>query len=167
MQEARYFWDMKWRATADEDGHRCFAAALPVKEVRHSATDSVEFVEVQFASFVGHVSLLFGADDPPLGGWDAATYITNLPKKESALPEWQTAIEALMLCSRSRDGHTMLARIAGVQPRTQRDALGQAEAEKGRMKGDRRLRRVTVLTPDEVPPFELPDRRSVPWSCQR
>ena len=28
---------------------------------------------------------------------DAATYITGLPKKEAALPEWQTAIEALML----------------------------------------------------------------------
>ena len=28
---------------------------------------------------------------------DAATYITGLPKKEAALPEWQAAIEALML----------------------------------------------------------------------
>jgi hypothetical protein len=28
---------------------------------------------------------------------DAADYITALPKKESALPEWQAAIEALML----------------------------------------------------------------------
>jgi hypothetical protein len=36
---------------------------------------------------------------------DAADYITSLPKKESDLPEWQTAIEALMLCSRG--GHTM------------------------------------------------------------
>jgi hypothetical protein len=27
---------------------------------------------------------------------DAATYVTGLPKKEAALPEWQTAIEALM-----------------------------------------------------------------------
>jgi hypothetical protein len=34
---------------------------------------------------------------------DAATYITGLPKKESALPEWQTAIEVLMLCSRGGD----------------------------------------------------------------
>jgi hypothetical protein len=40
---------------------------------------------------------------------DAADYITTLPKKESALPEWQTAIEALMLCSRG--GQTMMARI--------------------------------------------------------
>ncbi len=40
---------------------------------------------------------------------DAADYITKLPKNESALPEWQTAIEALILCSRG--GDTMLARI--------------------------------------------------------
>jgi hypothetical protein len=40
---------------------------------------------------------------------DAADYITDLPKKESDLPEWQTAIEVLLLCSRS--GPTMMARI--------------------------------------------------------
>jgi hypothetical protein len=40
---------------------------------------------------------------------DAADYITGLPKKESDLPEWQTAIEVLMLVSRSRP--TMMARI--------------------------------------------------------
>ena len=40
---------------------------------------------------------------------DAANYITSLPKKESDLPEWQTAIEVLMLVSRG--GPTMLARI--------------------------------------------------------
>jgi hypothetical protein len=40
---------------------------------------------------------------------DAATYITSLPKKEANLPEWQAAIEALMLCSRG--GDPMLARI--------------------------------------------------------
>jgi hypothetical protein len=34
---------------------------------------------------------------------DAETYISGLPKKESALPEWQTAIEVLMLCSRGGD----------------------------------------------------------------
>ena len=33
---------------------------------------------------------------------DAADYITSLPKKESDLPEWQTAIEVLMLVSRRR-----------------------------------------------------------------
>ena len=40
---------------------------------------------------------------------DAADYIARLPKKESDLPEWQTAIEVLMLVSRS--GPTMMARI--------------------------------------------------------
>ena len=40
---------------------------------------------------------------------DAAHYITSLPKKEADLPEWQTAIEVLMLVSRS--GPTMMARI--------------------------------------------------------
>ena len=40
---------------------------------------------------------------------DAADYITSLPKKESDLPEWQTAIEVLMLVSRG--GPTMMARI--------------------------------------------------------
>jgi hypothetical protein len=40
---------------------------------------------------------------------DAAHYITSLPKKEADLPEWQTAIEVLMLVS--RNGPTMLARI--------------------------------------------------------
>jgi hypothetical protein len=40
---------------------------------------------------------------------DAAIYITSLPQKESALPEWQTAIEVLMLCSRG--GDTMMERM--------------------------------------------------------
>ena len=40
---------------------------------------------------------------------DAAAYITKLPKKESDLPEWQTAIVVLLLCSRG--GPTMMARI--------------------------------------------------------
>jgi hypothetical protein len=40
---------------------------------------------------------------------DAADYITGLPKTESDLPEWQAAIEVLMLVSRS--GPTMMARI--------------------------------------------------------
>jgi hypothetical protein len=44
---------------------------------------------------------------------DAADYITSLPKKESDLPEWQAAIEALMLVSSS--GPTMMARIGVVK----------------------------------------------------
>ena len=41
---------------------------------------------------------------------DAATYITGLPKKEVAEPEWQTAIAALMLVV-ELGGPTMFARI--------------------------------------------------------
>jgi hypothetical protein len=45
---------------------------------------------------------------------DAAAYITALPKKESALPEWQAAIEALMLVV-DLGGPTMFARIGVMQ----------------------------------------------------
>jgi hypothetical protein len=45
---------------------------------------------------------------------DAATHITNLPTKESDLPEWQAAIEALMLVA-DRRGHTMFARIGAMR----------------------------------------------------
>ena len=41
---------------------------------------------------------------------DAADYITDLPKEQSDLAQWQVAIEALMLCSRG--GDPMPARIA-------------------------------------------------------
>jgi len=69
---------------------------------------------------------------------DAADYITKLPKSESDLPGWQTAIEILMLCGRG--GDPMLARIGvmkalnrhverGLQSRSQRDTLGEAEAQ--------------------------------------
>ena len=45
---------------------------------------------------------------------DAADYITKLSKKESALPEWQAAIEALMLVV-DLGGPTMFARIGVVR----------------------------------------------------
>jgi hypothetical protein len=41
---------------------------------------------------------------------DAGDYIASLPKKEAALPEWQDAIQALMLVV-ERGGPTMFARI--------------------------------------------------------
>jgi hypothetical protein len=41
---------------------------------------------------------------------DAGTYITKLPKAEHAAPEWQAAMEALILVA-ERNGPTMLARI--------------------------------------------------------
>jgi hypothetical protein len=41
---------------------------------------------------------------------DAATYVTGLPKREASLPEWQAAIEALILVA-DLGGPTMFARI--------------------------------------------------------
>ena len=41
---------------------------------------------------------------------DAATYITKLPKAEHAAPEWQAALQALLLVA-EHDGPTMMARI--------------------------------------------------------
>ena len=73
---------------------------------------------------------------------DAANYVTKLPKKESELPEWQTAIEALMLCSRS--GDPMLARIGssrrsivmwsgGLIPIAKRPHWGKRELKRDRL----------------------------------
>lgn len=44
---------------------------------------------------------------------DAGDYITKLPKAEHATPEWQAAMEALMLVA--RNGPTMLARIGVIR----------------------------------------------------
>ena len=41
---------------------------------------------------------------------DAALYITKLPKSEHDAPEWQTAMQALLLVAEN-NGPTMLARI--------------------------------------------------------
>ena len=41
---------------------------------------------------------------------DAAAFITALPKKEAAEPEWQAAIKALMLVV-EQNGSAMFARI--------------------------------------------------------
>jgi hypothetical protein len=41
---------------------------------------------------------------------DAALYITKLPKAEHDAPEWQAAMEALMLVA-EHDGPTMFARV--------------------------------------------------------
>jgi hypothetical protein len=59
---------------------------------------------------------------------DAADYIPPLPKKASALSEWQAAIEALMLVSRG--GPTMLARI-GVMKGLNYEMTCVAEAPSG------------------------------------
>jgi len=45
---------------------------------------------------------------------DAATFITALPKKEAAEPEWQTTIKALILVV-EQNGPSMFARIGVMQ----------------------------------------------------
>jgi hypothetical protein len=70
---------------------------------------------------------------------DAATYITRLPKKESALPEWQTAIEVLMLCSRG--GDPMMAKI-GFMKALHRDVEREFKSDrKETRRGKRKLKR--------------------------
>jgi hypothetical protein len=46
---------------------------------------------------------------------DAGEYIAKLPKKEHDAPEWQAAIEALMVVA-DLGGPTMFARYARVEP---------------------------------------------------
>jgi hypothetical protein len=43
---------------------------------------------------------------------DAGNYITKLPKAEHEAPQWQAAMEALILVA-TKGGPTMLARIGG------------------------------------------------------
>jgi hypothetical protein len=45
---------------------------------------------------------------------DAATYITNLPKREHDAPKWQAATQALLLVAEN-DGPTMMAHIGMMQ----------------------------------------------------
>ncbi len=71
---------------------------------------------------------------------DAANYITGLPKKESDLPEWQAAIEALMLVVR-QNGPTMFARI-GVMLALNRGKVREfTQSEKTHHWGRRKLMR--------------------------
>jgi hypothetical protein len=57
---------------------------------------------------------------------DAALYITKLPKAERDAPEWQAAMEALLLVA-EHDGPTMFARI-GVMRALQRHKRKAAPA---------------------------------------
>jgi hypothetical protein len=70
---------------------------------------------------------------------DAADYITALPRKDAELPEWQAAIEALLLVSKG--GPTMLARI-GVMRALNRDMVREFKtSEKKTHWGKRKLKR--------------------------
>jgi hypothetical protein len=78
---------------------------------------------------------------------DAAAYITALPKREAGLPEWQAAIEALMLVV-ELGGPRMFARIAVLRalnrghvrefnPTRKDTALGASQAQKRPMRARR------------------------------
>ena len=75
---------------------------------------------------------------------DAANYITKLAKAEHSTPEWQAAVEALILVAES-GGPTMFARIDVMRalnrhvervfdPSRKENALGQAQIGEGPMK---------------------------------
>jgi hypothetical protein len=71
---------------------------------------------------------------------DAADYITGLPKKEADLPEWQAAIEALILVA-DLNGPTMFARI-GVMKALNRGRVREFNpARKDTHWGKRKLKR--------------------------
>jgi hypothetical protein len=74
---------------------------------------------------------------------DAGDYITKLPKAEHEAPEWQAAMEALILVA-TLGGPTMFRadrrhesaeppRRARVQLRSQGSSLGKTKAQEGRM----------------------------------
>jgi hypothetical protein len=71
---------------------------------------------------------------------DAASYITKLPKAEHSAPEWQAAMEALILVAET-GGPTMLARI-GVMRGLKRHVERVFDPErKSHHWGKRRLKR--------------------------
>jgi hypothetical protein len=71
---------------------------------------------------------------------DVATYVTGLPKKEAALPEWQIAIEALMLVA-ERGGPTMFARIGMMKALNRHVERVFASSRKEKYWGKRKLAR--------------------------
>ena len=70
---------------------------------------------------------------------DAASYVTALPKKEADAPEWQAAIEALMLVV-ELSGPPMFARI-GVMRALNRGHVREFTESKGHHWGRRKLKR--------------------------
>ena len=71
---------------------------------------------------------------------DAANYITGLPKKEAALPEWQAAIEVLMLVDEQR-GPTISARIGVMQALNRGHVREFNPSQKQLHRGRRKLKR--------------------------
>ena len=93
-----------------------------VESWRHLQSGNYEFTMKGCASRSGRTGWQRQFDDPiDLPGGrklvtleDAGNYITKLPEAEYSAPEWQNAMEALMLVA-TRGGPTMLARIGVIR----------------------------------------------------
>jgi hypothetical protein len=62
---------------------------------------------------------------------DAGTYITKLPKAEHEAPEWQAAMEALILVA-THGGPTMFARIGIMRALNRHNSRGSTLSTKSR-----------------------------------
>ena len=71
---------------------------------------------------------------------DAGKYITKLPKAEHEAPEWQAAMQALILVA-TKGGPTMLARIGIIRALTRRDVEEFNSDRKPHHWGKRKLKR--------------------------
>jgi len=72
---------------------------------------------------------------------DAGNYITKLPKAEHTMPEWQAAMEALILAATS-GGPTMFARIGVMQALIRGHVRWVDSTRKDTHWGRRKLKRV-------------------------
>ena len=71
---------------------------------------------------------------------DAAGYVMKLPKAEHSAPEWQAAMEALILVAET-SGPTMLARIGVMRALNPSRRTGLQSQPQGSPLGKRRLKR--------------------------
>ena len=71
---------------------------------------------------------------------DAGNYITKLPKAEHSAPEWQAAMQALILVA-TRGGPTMLARIGFMRALHRNEARVFNSDRKDKHWGRRKLAR--------------------------
>ena len=90
---------------------------------------------------------------------DAGEYISGLPKKETDLPDWQVAMQALLLVSRS--GPTMLARIAVMRALNRHVERVFNPERKDSHWGKRKLKRDSVTALQASPPSSRHEMRHV------
>jgi hypothetical protein len=84
---------------------------------------------------------------------EAGTYITKLPKAEHMVPEWQAAMEALILVARS-GGPTMVARIGVMRALNRHVERVFDPSRKDKHLGRRKLGARSVTTCDDQKRFQ-------------